>query len=107
MSPFPLKISTFLEAHLRLMLHPQKLFIKTLASGMDFLGWIHFSHHRVPRAATKRRMLKKLSCDPSQATVASYLGLLSHGNTHKLQQKILSDLASRGTERTESKDQSV
>ena len=32
------KISGFLEVNLKLNLHPDKLFIKTLSSGLDFLG---------------------------------------------------------------------
>lgn len=39
------KIAEFLEKELKLLLHPDKLFIKTLASGVDFLGWVHFSNH--------------------------------------------------------------
>ncbi len=36
------KISLFLDDRLKLHLHPDKVFIKTLASGLDFLGWVHF-----------------------------------------------------------------
>ncbi|MEN9654122.1 MAG: hypothetical protein RL235_234 [Chlamydiota bacterium] len=100
------KISTFLQDSLHLTLHPKKLFIKTLTSGVDFLGWVHFPHHRVPRTTTKHRMLKKLRHNESQATTASYFGLLGHGDTHELQQKILSDLATRGNRKTEPKGQS-
>ena len=82
------KISEFLKTKLKLALHPDKLFIKTLASGMDFLGWIQFPHHRLLRTSTKRRMFRKLQQNPSEETIASYLGLLSHGNTYKLAQSI-------------------
>jgi len=82
------KLSEFLESKLKLSLHPKKVFIKTLASGVDFLGWINFSHYRIPRTSTKRRMLKKLQKNNSEETLNSYLGLLSHGNTYKLTQKI-------------------
>jgi len=83
------QISEFLDAHLKLTLHPDKTFIKTLASGVDFLGWVHFPTHRVPRTATKRRMLKKLmSTSNSTNVLESYLGLLRHGNTHGLSKKI-------------------
>src|SRR3989344_4267755 len=47
------KISKFLSESLKLSLHPDKVFIKTIASGMDFLGWVHFPYHRVLRTATK------------------------------------------------------
>ncbi|MSR85744.1 hypothetical protein EXS71_04925 [Candidatus Uhrbacteria bacterium] len=82
------KIATFLENKLKLSLHPKKCFIKTLAAGLDFLGWVHFPHHCVLRTSTKRRMLKNLQQNKSTQTIASYLGLLSHGNTYKLTQSI-------------------
>ncbi|HWW42900.1 reverse transcriptase/maturase family protein [Pedobacter sp.] len=82
------KISVFLQSRLKLSLHPNKVFIKTLASGIDFLGWIHFPHHRIPRTSTKRRMFRKIKENHSDATMASYIGLLSHGDTYGLSKKI-------------------
>lgn len=82
------ELSKFLENKLKLTLHPKKLFIKTLASGVDFLGWVNFARHRVPRTATKRRMFKKLCQNQSKETLTSYLGLLKHGDTHELAEKI-------------------
>ena len=79
-----LVIKTFLSDQLNLSLHPNKVHIRTLASGVDFLGWVHFSDHRVLRTKTKRRLLFVLSNDPPPETVASYLGLLKHGNTYNL-----------------------
>jgi len=60
------KISEFLAIKLKLALHPGKVFIKTLVSGVDFLGWIHFSRHRVLRTATKRRMMRGLEIASEQ-----------------------------------------
>ncbi|MBI4067917.1 group II intron reverse transcriptase domain-containing protein, partial [Candidatus Kaiserbacteria bacterium] len=54
------RIDGFLRERLHLILHPDKVFIKTFASGVDFLGWVHFSDHRVLRTSTKRRMLKRV-----------------------------------------------
>ena len=82
------QIKTFLATKLKLSLHPDKVSIKTLASGVDFLGWVHFPHHRVLRTSTKRRMLKNLSVNKSKETKASYLGMLRHGSTYKLRQKL-------------------
>jgi RNA-directed DNA polymerase len=82
-------IKDFLQSRLKLYLHPRKVFIKTLASGVDFLGWVHFSDYRVLRTATKKRMIKKILENPSSETLNSYLGFLSHGNTGKLRNKIL------------------
>jgi len=83
------EISNFLEKGLRLKLHPDKVFIKTLASGVDFLGWVNFPNYRILRTTTKRRMLKKFNQNSSKETKASYLGLLSHGNTYKVCKKVI------------------
>ncbi len=88
-----LKISEFLAIKLKLALHPDKVFIKTLASGVDFLGWIHFSRHRVLRTATKRRMMRGLEIASEQtprndSVIRSYLGLLKWGNSYKIKKKI-------------------
>ena len=83
------KIADWLEENLKLQLHPAKLFIKTLASGVDFLGWVHFSHHRVLRTVTRRRMFKRnKETGGKEETVQSYLGLLKWGNTYKLQELV-------------------
>ncbi len=82
------KISEFLDIKLKLLLHPDKVSIKTIASGVDFLGWVHFPHHRVLRTTTKRRMQKRLKNNPTNESKSSYVGLLSHGNTYKLRQEI-------------------
>ncbi len=84
------QVQNFLQTQLKLSLHPDKLFIKTSASGVDFLGWVHFSNHRVLRTVTKKRMFAKIKEHPTEETVQSYLGLISHGNTFKLSQEVLS-----------------
>jgi len=83
------KIRDFLLERLRLDLHPDKVFIKTIFSGVDFLGWVHFPNHRVLRTTTKRRMTHKLKINKNQEARASYLGLLKHGNTNKIIKEIL------------------
>lgn len=82
-------ISKYLESELKLSLHPDKVYIKTLASGVDFLGWVHFPKHRVLRTSSKRRMFKRLKRFHSRETIASYLGLLKHGDTYKLVKRVL------------------
>jgi retron-type reverse transcriptase len=83
------RIRDFLHEKLKLELHPNKVSIATLASGTDFLGWVHFPDHRVLRTATKRRMLRAVRGNPSEATVSSYRGMLSHGNAQKLRLMML------------------
>lgn len=84
------EIQEYLSKHLKLTLHPKKISIQTLASGVNYLGWVHFPTHRVIRTVTKRRMLRNIrNKQGNEATVQSYLGLLSHGNTRLLQEKVI------------------
>lgn len=83
------RANSYLRLRLNLNLHPDKVFIKTLASGVDFLGWIHFPDHRVLRTSTRRRMVRRLSDDANDAQKESYRGMLSHGNTRRLAHEVL------------------
>lgn len=84
------KIVEFLEINLKLQLHPNKVSVETFASGIDFLGWVHFPYHRILRTATKKRMFKRLKDSANKPEVVqSYLELLSHGNTNKLKEKVI------------------
>ena len=76
-------IGNFLQEKLKLELHPDKVFMKTLNSGLDFLGWVNFPDHRVLRTATRRRMMRRIKECPNQETVNSYLGLIGHGNARR------------------------
>jgi len=82
------KIRLFLTDYLKLELHPQKVFIKTIASGVDFLGWVHFPDHQVLRTATKRRMMRRIENHPTGETLASHQGLLKRGNVHKIRTEV-------------------
>lgn len=78
------QIATFLDQNLALSLHPHKVSITTLASGVDFLGWVNFPDHKVLRTSTKNRMVRNLEEEQNYARLQSYRGLLSHGNAKKL-----------------------
>ena len=79
------RIAEFLQSRLALSLHPDKVFVKTAAAGVDFLGWVHFPDHRVLRTTAKRKMLREVRMKKEKPeTVQSYLGLLRHGNTNML-----------------------
>ncbi len=96
------KVRDFLQSELRLDLHPDKVSIETVSSGIDFLGWVHFPKYRVLRTTTKKRMFRNLlakkavidsegdseKSEKYEATLNSYLGMLSHGNSYKLGQQI-------------------
>lgn len=93
-------INTFLWRELHLELHPGKVSIETLSSGVDFLGTIHFPDHRVLRTKTRRRMFRKLAANNEQLrngflseasfgqSLESYRGILSHVNGHRTLRRI-------------------
>ena len=82
------QIKDFLGNKLKLQLHPDKVYIKTVASGVDFLGWVNFPNHIVLRTKTKRRMMSRIKESPVPETVASYLGLLKHGCGYTIKKEI-------------------
>jgi RNA-directed DNA polymerase len=90
------EIREFLWEKLKLELHPDKVSIQTIASGVDFLGWAHFPDHRVLRTVTKRRMFRNIKEKNGKVeTVQSYLGLIKYGNTKKLRRGIEDKLVSQ------------
>lgn len=94
------KIEKFLNDELKLSLHPDKVSIRDYYLGIDFLGYIVFPHYILPRTKTKRRILRKirkkvelvrenkLSTESLQQSLQSYLGYLSHANSHKFSQEL-------------------
>ena len=52
-------IEDFLQARLQLCLHRGKIIIRKFASGIDFLGYVAFPHHRILRTKTKQRMFRR------------------------------------------------
>jgi len=84
-------IKEFLPEGLKLELHPKKFSISTIASGVDFLGWVSFADHRILRTKTKQRMFKRINDKNRQ----SYLGMLGYGNARKLEQRISENLGWR------------
>lgn len=95
-----MSIQEFLKQQLDLKLHPQKIVFRKLRSGIDFLGYIVFPHHILPRTKTKKRLIRKIrekikaykqgkiSKEKLNATIQSYLGYLSHANTYKFHKEL-------------------
>jgi len=86
------ELQNFLQQELKLNLHPDKIFIKTLNSGMDCLGWINFKDHRILRTKTKNRIFKRIKENLKQEIVNSHLGLLKHGNSYKIRTNIITGI---------------
>ncbi len=85
-------IKEFLGLRLNLEIHPNKIYLKTVNSGVDFLGWTSFSKFRVLRRSTKKRMFRKLKENNyKEDSLNSYLGMVSHGNAFKIKKELLSE----------------
>jgi RNA-directed DNA polymerase len=78
------QIDAFLKSKLKLNLHDQKVSIRKLRQGIDFLGYVVLPSVTVLRTKTKRRMLQRV-CELNKS---SYLGLISHCDGFELEQKI-------------------
>ncbi|HBD24757.1 MAG: hypothetical protein A2566_00350 [Candidatus Zambryskibacteria bacterium RIFOXYD1_FULL_40_13] len=83
-----LRIKTFTEQNLKLQIHPDKIILKTYASGIDYLGYVCFPHYRVLRTKTKKRMFRKVTAK----NFSSYNGILSHCRSRNLRIKLLQKL---------------
>ena len=98
------QIRKFLHNKLKLELHPDKISINTLASGVDFLGWVNFFDYRVLRTKTERRMLRKIKekrfllCEELiseelfNQSLQSYLGMLKHCRGCKIERLLFAKL---------------
>jgi len=93
-------IRSFLSDKLALELHPKKVTIRKFHQGIDFLGYVVLSHHRLLRTKTRQHIFRKLkkrvneykmdliSKQTLEQSLQSYLGVLSHANTYKLNNEI-------------------
>lgn len=93
-------IQGFLRKRLKLDLHPSKVEIRRYSKGIDFLGYVVFPHFQLLRKKTEQRMLRNirfvitsykqglLTKERAEASLSSYLGVLSHANAHKLSEKL-------------------
>ena len=94
------KIKIFLKNELKLALHPNKISIRKVWQGIDFLGYVVLPHYRKVRTKTKNRIFKKLkqrvcayragktSEKSLFQSLNSYLGVFSHANAYKIEQEL-------------------
>jgi RNA-directed DNA polymerase len=93
-------IGGFLESRLFLHLHPHKVGVRKYRQGIDFLGYVLLPYHRAVRTKTKKRVFRKLHArtkqfhdtiigiETAEQSLQSYLGVLSHADTHRLGQQL-------------------
>lgn len=79
------KIELFLSEKLKLKLHPDKVYIRKISQGIDFLGYVVLPHTLILRTSTKKRILRKIfkpkhkiGSEKFYQTVDSYIGVLKH-----------------------------
>lgn len=89
-------IRFFLREILHLELHPQKVTIRKITQGIDFVGYVLFEKYSLLRTSTKKRMKIRLQAGYENFLIGktdalhldqklqSYLGLLSHANQYTL-----------------------
>ncbi|MBU1178920.1 hypothetical protein KKB69_01085 [Patescibacteria group bacterium] len=95
-----LKIEVFLKKELKIRLHPGKVTIRKYCQGVDYLGYVILPKAIILRTKTKQRIFRKLKQRVNEykkgkidehalmQTFNSYLGVLSHANSNKLEQEI-------------------
>ena len=100
-----LKLSNFLGESLRLELHPQKIILRKVSHGVDFLGYVVLPHYTVLRTKTKKRVLKKIEVlrrnlsagiitpESFNQSIQSYLGMLAHCKGFAVRRMILRGVA--------------
>lgn len=93
-------MDNFLRDVLEVGLHPDKVEMLTYAKGVDFLGYVIFPTHTLMRKRTKKRIERrfeekiqnyrkgKMDKEKINATLYSYLGVLSHANAYKLSMRL-------------------
>ena len=86
-------IQNYLDANLKLELHPKKIILRKFSWGIDFLGYTVLPHYILPRTKTRRRIFKKLKSkigeDNFHQSLQSYLGYLGYANSFKIRKEII------------------
>ena len=92
-----LKIEIFLSNKLQLQLHPEKVVIRKVGQGVDFLGYVVFPYYILLRDRTKKRLLRKIDeklCKNEnrnqkvEQTLASYYGILKHCRSYRIKETV-------------------
>ncbi len=97
------KIEIFLNKNLALQLHPDKSKIVFLERGVEFLGFVIFSHYRLLKRKNLKKFQRKLkevyslydqdeiSYDSIYDFIEGWVAYAKHADTYNLRQKIIAD----------------
>ena len=87
------EINRFVNIELKLKLHPDKIMLRKLTWGIDFVGYVALPYYNLPRRQTARRMIRQvegLDSEKLAKSLPSYLGYLQHAASHHLRGRLLS-----------------
>ncbi len=99
------KVGEFLLIKLDLNLHPNKVVVRKLSEGVDFVGQVSLPHHRILRPKTIRRLFRKtekraqeyrqeeISEDAFRSSMQSSLGIFMHGSNQKKRRLLRESIA--------------
>lgn len=85
------EMNRFLKEKLKLSIHPDKTSLRKLGWGIDFVGYVAFPHHQIPRQKTLKRIYRKvtqLDQETLEKALPSYLGYVSHVSSYKAREKM-------------------
>ncbi|MEX2012688.1 MAG: reverse transcriptase/maturase family protein [Patescibacteria group bacterium] len=86
------EIQVFLREQLKLRIHPDKIALRKLSWGIDFVGYVARPYYNLPRRKTVRRIFKKAARSTPEElakSLPSYLGYLQHAKSRKQIKKLL------------------
>ena len=88
------EINIFLKTNLKLHVHPNKVVLRKLSQGVDFVGYVALPHYNLPRLKTVKRILRKITSDSDNSEIAipSYLGYLGHVSSYEVTRRLFENL---------------
>lgn len=94
-----IEINRFLKTELKLHIHPNKVHLRKLSQGIDFVGYVSLPRYSLPRRKTLGRIFRqveKLDQEALEKSLPSYLGYLGHANSRKAIRKLQLLVEQRG-----------
>ena len=89
------EVARFVKSVLKLQLHPDKLILRKLNWGIDFVGYNVLPHYSLPRRKTVKRIFRQIArwgATGNKTALAkampSYLGYLSHVRAYCVSQEV-------------------
>jgi RNA-directed DNA polymerase len=83
------EIRAYLQTSLKLEVKDNYQVFPVSARGIDFVGYVFYHTHIRLRKTIKQTFARKISVNPTDVSIPSYLGWLSHCDAKHLQKKLL------------------